>query len=211
VVVQWTRYEWCHAYDRSGQGNDGTLTNGPVPDSGKAGQALRFDGVDSEVVVANDADLRVTTDYTVAGWINSAVGGVEQELYMYDNSFPAFSGAIIFGIDSDNKVALNAQNGTDNAKIVSSATVSTNTWTHIAGVHTNGQTTLYINGAASGGAQTQRDPVYNGPHSSTGLHIGYFNDGIFTAAAFNGLIDEVRLYNRALSAGEVLQLYNLSK
>ena len=60
------------AYDRSGQGNNGTLTNGPSKAIGKIGQGLQFDGVDDRVPSGTSANFDFTyasSKFTWSGWI----------------------------------------------------------------------------------------------------------------------------------------------
>jgi hypothetical protein len=57
------------ARDSSGQGNDGTLTNGPVPVIGKMGQALSFDGVNDGVNVGSSTSLTPTGALTISAWV----------------------------------------------------------------------------------------------------------------------------------------------
>lgn len=199
------------ATDSSGSGNSGTLTGGPNKAIGVLGQAIRFDGVNDEVNVPDTTTLELTSNYSISGWAKWNTVSSEQELYMYDNQYPAFSGGIIFGVNSSGYIFINHQNGTNDATITSSATVSAGAWINISAVHANSQTTIYINGVASGGTQSHRDPAYNGPHGGTGAHIGGFNDGGFAASYLNGSLDDVRVYNRALSASEALQLYRMGQ
>ena len=66
------------AYDRSGQGNNGTLTNGPSRVAGKIGQALSFDGVNDYVSIGNSATLQNLPDagpFSVAFWVRNRSAG----------------------------------------------------------------------------------------------------------------------------------------
>jgi len=189
-------------YDLAGQ-NHGALTNGAA----WIGDKLSFDGTDDEVNVPAAESLQVTSSYTTSTWITPTAIGAAQLVYMYDNRHVIFSGAIIISVEPDGRMIVVHQNGSSNDFIYSASAITASR-THIAVSHGDGATTIYINGASSGGAQSQRDPVYDGAGSATGAHIGRYNDGTITADPFNGAIEDVRIYNRALSAAEVKSLYN---
>jgi len=186
------------ATDFSGNGNTGTLTNMENSDwvTGKRGKALDFDGGSS-------------SEYATTG------------------SFSQFSGGKVTA-SAWVKKAANSQNGF----IVSKSPVNTNwqlflqgtalywgavspqlscgfgdqyldVWTHVVGVQDGTTGQIYINGVqcASGtiGAFTESSSaILIGKHSANNYY-------------FSGSIDEFRIYSRALSATEVLQLYNMSQ
>jgi hypothetical protein len=58
------------SYDRSGNGNNGTLTNSPARTAGKIGQALRFDGVNDLVSVPDAATLSPAGEITISSWVD---------------------------------------------------------------------------------------------------------------------------------------------
>ena len=78
---------------------------------------------------------------------------------------------------------------------------SQNTWYHLVGTYDGTDAKLYINGEVKGTAIGSG----NIRVSTTNVYIGQWGDG---TARFNGLIDEVRIYNRALTAAEISDLYN---
>ena len=86
----------------------------------------------------------------------------------------------------------------------SSASLQANTWYHVAVTYSgSGQPTFYVNGTIYGVASTWGSPAVG--TTSTGGRISGRPDG---SNPMNGLIDEVRIYNRALSASEIAGLYN---
>jgi len=200
------------AFDRSGQGNNGTLTNGPVPAIGKVGQALSFDGVNDYVNVNSAASLIATGNATVSLWFKPsadfATGAPGDALQTQFSLADAPS-------TNDIKFMLNNTNGKLDFRtsfpedILSSTATSwrANVWYHIVGVLDTGGgggRFLYINGALDNSNSTNT----RGSVVATLMSIGIELDPNFH---FAGLIDEVRIYNRALSAAEVKQLYNLGK
>ena len=192
------------AYDRSGQGNNGTLTNGPSVYPGKVGQALSFDGTDDYVSVPTLPT--VVAPYTVSFWMRPT-GGLSAENAIVSlrgaNSFPRF---ILF---HNNKLLAYAGNekyryGT---KVFSSSDL--NTWWHVVFVVADSATLtnwkVYLNGIDDTGNSGANTGTYYDPNTSGA--IGYSTSGTF----FDGQIDEVRIYNRALSAAEIATLYNMGR
>jgi chitodextrinase len=184
------------APDASGSGNTGTLTNGPTWSSaGKYGGAVSFDGVNDSVTVADSASLDLTSGMTLEAWVRPATtgwpyrtvlmkeqtGNLVYALYLTDATRP-LSTAITGGIERI------AQSGT---------ALTANTWVHLASTYDGTNLRLYVNGTlvtttAATGAITV---------STGALRIGA--NSIWTEEAFAGLVDEVRVYNRALTAAEV--------
>ena len=194
------------AFDRSGNSNNGTLTNGPTRAIGRIGQALNFDGSNDLVNVGSGSSIDNLDVFTYAGWI-------------YVKVFPANSGTLLFqgndricdvdnrgGVSGDKTLRLFVNRTTDTNIIAADNLFVANTWYHVACVFDlNGTNRLYINGSEpSLGTDTQgsgaiaddpADDVFIGANSTEGN-------------PFNGLIDEVRVYNRVLNADEIKRLYN---
>ncbi|MBI4089029.1 LamG domain-containing protein, partial [Candidatus Kaiserbacteria bacterium] len=204
------------AYDRSGQGNHGTLTNGPVRAIGKIGQGLRFDGTD---------------DYVNAGTSNFAGDGAVSES-MWVKFFQSESGSsyhimtdlnrttdLVFYFDDTSGTELikfGHRNSGGNHGVqwdVSSAYASQwkNKWKHFVVVYDGGATdsatsySFYVDGVLY---TTGKASSLIGGSTSSNI-IGY--DSVPVGGYLNGLVDEVRIYNRALTAAEVKLLYNSGK
>lgn len=195
--------------DSSGFGNSGTISLGTTGNTsiatawvtGKVGYALSFDGSDDYVSISN-ADLQKmgTNDFTVSGWV-----------YFYSNSGGGFGGGCIMGgpslipgwqvgIDwTSFEIYTRDSSGTTIAGYASS-NISLNTWHYLTGVRNNTHQYIYLDGQlVSSATGTVRNV------SNTDLpRIGK----CYSGASTNGLLDEIRLYNKALSATEVLQIYN---
>jgi hypothetical protein len=196
------------AYDRSGNGNRGILTNGPVRGIGKIGQGLSFDGADDTVQIDNATPLNLTTAVTVSVWIKprewtSAAGTtdsiVDKAVHETETGYGLFQdgsgGQMHFRVSMAGPTALD----------VTITQPATGLWHHIVGSYDtiNGVRT-YLNGilrntTAAGGSLTTNSDVL-----LTGDVVGH-------AYEFNGLIDDVRIYNRALSADEIKRLYNMGR
>lgn len=189
------------AIDGSGLGNVGTLA-GAVRVAGLRGNAVQFDGVDDWVTVADSDSLDITTAVTLQAWVNpSALGGwdtimlkergaedMSYSLYAHDGGSLAFGAPVPAGNIGQNGAHQNLR-GTSSLVV--------GEWTNVAMTYDGTTQRLYINGA-----EVASQPL-SGPISiGTGaLRIG--GNGSFADEFFQGLVDEVRVYNRALSATEV--------
>lgn len=188
------------AYDRSGQGNNGTLTNGPTQAIGKVGQALNFDGVDDYVVVGSLSNPPSINAITMSSWIYW-----KSSTESYNTILENYGGSSGYGIllRSDQKIAsyFNNSGGYIDG---GGSSVPFNTWTHIVSTYDGANVKIYINGVLD-----QTLGWVGSFSNNTNLRIGH--DQFGAGRYFNGAIDDVRIYNRALSASEVKLLYNLGR
>lgn len=183
------------AYDRSGQGNNGTLSGAtiPQPTIGKVGQALTFDGV-SYINLSNPTSLQIN-EGTIVAWIRtsdagSGYRGIVQKsqaygLYLFNNEF---------GVYDD---AASVWRG-------SGESLNDGDWHQVVAVLDSGVTNgtaLYIDGSLVTSVTQTVDT------QGASAFIGRGQGG--ASQVFNGVIDEVRVYNRKLSADEVSLLYQL--
>ncbi len=197
-------------YDRSGQGNNGTMTNyGTAGTSskviGKVGQALLFDGVDDEVSIGSPSALALQNNLTVSAWVKRAVSGGTQTIVKRGNASSLTTANQLYQmrIDSTGELSFSSTGTTFTPSPAMTAPV--NEWVHFACTIDAANLILcYKNGVVSGNSATKTD---GSPIDNTTLIGKGGNGGNF----FNGNIDEVRIYNKALSASEVKQLYLMGK
>ena len=199
------------AYDRSGQGNNGTLTNGPTRAAGKVGQGLSFDVVNDYVEAADSASLRVgVPSFTFSAWLNPgsvsscSTGGAGCMVFNKENSYE-------WGIDNQNIVWWAIRNTSPGWAWVSSGlSAPTNTWTHIVITYNGSNIITYKNGGASTNSQSGSGNVDNTTYQNA-LRIGARGAPSAATAFFPGLIDEPRIYNRVLTPAEIKRLYNMGR
>lgn len=182
---------------------------------GKLGQALSFDGTDDTVNAGNAASLDITTSITVSGWVKgSTQSGNMGILAKFRSEFNTRSWAI-YSEGVTNKVTiLLTQTGAypANAKLyTSSIPVLDNTWHHISFTFTSNALKFYVDGVEDTGITKTTDNSVSSLYSTVeNVHIGSFSSPIATQY-FAGSLDDVRVYNRALTAAEVTSLYNLGR
>ncbi len=209
------------ATDISGYGNNGTLGStiaadaaDPTPKAGIVGQALSFDGVNDYVDCGSGASLAVTTNFTIKMWVKM---GTQTQDYAralekgrWTADFSRYGYRFYTGQPAASSIRLffELMGGGNTDAISFSNTSMLGTWYHLVATYQSGVTNgmkVYTNGVLFG----QKTPTVVMSTDIDPLVIGAYSGG--TAANFNGLIDEVRIYNRALSAEEVLEHYNLSR
>ncbi len=188
------------AADSSGSGNNGTLVNGPAWVTGHAGSALSFDGVDDYVDIGNAASLNPTTAVTLAAWIRTTGSPLSQFVIAKD-SLPSGRTQYFLRVQNGTAVRMGVRTSIDNFANSAANALTPNTWYHIAGVYNGATMQVYVNGQPSGAAVAATGPMSN---NGVNVRIGRRQDA---ALPFQGAIDDVEIYDRALTAAEILLLY----
>ena len=183
--------------DASGNNNTGTLTNGPAWTSGKIGHALSFDGVNDYVDVSGKTlpgSYGGANSHTYMAWVFLKSYANYRTVVRND---PTTGDAMVI---SSTGLLVHLFSGGGVIK-TSVGKIPLNTWTHVA-ISQNGDTTkpsFYINGAFDSTAAVEG--------SWTGNNAFLIGARTSNNSPFMGSIDEVRIYNRALSAAEISNLY----
>ena len=178
--------------DSSGTGNNGTITNTTWVPSGKYGNALVFNGSNSLVTIPDTASLHLNAAMTLEAWVNpSSVNSTWRDvLYKGNDNY------YLEGTSSNNVPAVGGTFGGANANVFGTATLVANTWTHLAATYDGATLRLYVNGtqvsstARTGNLATSTNPLQIGGDSLYGQN-------------FSGMIDEVRIYNVALTQSQI--------
>ena len=197
-LVGWWKFDdgsGTLALDMSGYGNHGALQGDPQWVAGRDGGALEFDGTGDYVDCGNTPSISPTAELSVMAWIkvNPWTKTWEAILAKGDNSYrlsrSGSGNATHFGCG-----------GTSGNYFDGSTVVTDNQWHHVCGVYDGASQTIYIDGV-----QDTRIPSTGNVTASTNrLFIGE-NSGA-TGRHITGLIDDVRLYNRALTVDEIKQI-----
>ncbi len=205
------------AADSSGNGNDGTMSNGLDADNdsaiGAVGRAIRFEGTafENELNVAHDAVFS-PDDFSLAAWIYVEADDGQQAYniinkeentgnrYGMDVNFPEEALRCYNDVASTSVIIQSANNS-----------ISFGRWHHVVCRYdtTNEEISIYIDGVqaatpvATGGLATQKN--------TEDLNIGYRHNigGPWKEDYFNGMIDDVRIYSRVLTTDEITTLYNM--
>jgi hypothetical protein len=192
----------------------GTISGATRVAAGRIGRALLFDGVNDWVTVTDTtgSKLDLTTGMTVEAWVNPTAASGWTTVVMKERG-SAGEGLLAYGLYGrdgaprsggtvgpagylrTNPVATTTDRGARGT-----AAIPLNTWTHLATTYDGTSLRVYVNGvlagttAGSGSINVANGALRIGGNNSAPLGQGEF---------YKGLIDEVRIYNRALSASEI--------
>ncbi len=187
--------------DSSGNGNPGACSGGGCPRAGvtgKQGQAAQFDGADDVITVADAPTLR-NASFTVSAWFRWDGVGTDNV------NFLTAKGTENMELHTGGDAGVNGLRFIPagySATYVDAANVIAAGWNHVAAAYDGSMATLYVNGVLVG-SRTGISGGNNLTTDATALHIGRRSDGTYP---FDGAIDDVRVYNRVLSAGEIARL-----
>jgi len=192
------------ATDVSGNGNHGTLTNSPVPTIGKVGQALNLPTTSDYVTAADSSSLDISTGvYTFSAWVKTSDLSNEMFVMGKDDLLGSGCGAYAMFIRTGYPVLFSSDYC--NWGAASSTRIPSNTWVFLT-MAFNGTTVSYYQNGVFTDSKTS--------DALTSATTGTFRLGNKLAGwgvNYTGSLDEVRLYNRVLSATEITALYRLGK
>lgn len=208
-----------NAIDLQG-GSPGSLVNGATYAPGKVGKAFSVDGIDDYIAIPHSAAFNIQDAITIDAWVykrghcGADTGGVLPNCIIVMKQNEADSptccnhgryGLIVLGQfnSNANHATLGFFSGGWSNKVTSANPIPDNEWTHIAGTFDGNVAKIYINGVLSSSqphvgviAATTQGPLYIGA-----ARHGYDE-------FFNGDIDEVEVFNRALTDEEILAIYD---
>ena len=189
-------------YDLTNGNNNGTLTNGPTFNSANGGSIV-FDGSDDEIFIDNSSSINFigTQRYTALIWVYPNLGGTTWHGIVSKGNAQQYA----LTINSPNAF-LHYETNQGGIGALNSAydSIDLNKWQQV-GIGFDGSTkTIWKNGIS---IASQIASTLNSSTNTEQLRIGEGNDG----EQFRGNIAQVSIYNKALSASEVLQNYNSAK
>ena len=207
IVAHWRfdEGEGTVAYD-SASSNNGSLIGDTNWVDGISGKALYFDGSGDYVDVPNYPDLNPTNAITVAAWfkVNSFPGTWPPILKKHDDTGPHHGYTLECHTNPEGQgpaVHISARLDGGGQCVSDHVTIDSSKWHFVAGIYDGSVCNLYLDGVPS----TPRNFTGNLDNSSYNLNIG--RDPSNTSRFFDGIIDEVRIYNRALTSAEIEYLY----
>jgi Concanavalin A-like lectin/glucanases superfamily/Fibronectin type III domain len=182
--------------DASGNSNTGTVSGATWTTLGRYGRALSFDGVNDWVTVNPSGSLNLTTRMTLEAWVYPTVTPSEWSTVIHKEQ----PGGVVYFLhassDKGDRPATGVYIGGEQ-QLIGGKRLVANSWVHLAGTYDGARLRLYVNGSQvasrsqSGAIQTSASPLRVGGNSVWGEF-------------FKGTIDEVRIYNRALTREEIL-------
>jgi hypothetical protein len=188
------------AGDFSGNGNDGTLQNGPTWVDGKQGQALDFDGSDDQISIPQNVSFQ-PQNVSYGGWIKSK--GEQDKCFILSQYL---SWMLQFSGDDLKPRAWYDNNGTREHVSNDSVSLEKNKWYHVfVTIEGNNKMNFYLNGSLKDSVNFPGSIWYENVGSNLIIsRSGWWAD---ESTRFTGQLDEVRIYDRALSQSEIQDLY----
>jgi hypothetical protein len=215
-----------NADDESGNGNDGTVYGASLTEDrfGNANSAYNFDGVDDYIEKRTPSSVLNANlqDWTISAWINtSRTGQIQTIVSRYECGWncPSNGAGSLYDLQvtEDGYGSYGIRNTVppfaENTSVENNVSITDGTWHHISGVLNRStlEITIFIDGypvnSVSVDGLTALDDRQGSP-----LSIGrtFIQRWAQPREYFLGTIDDIRIYNRALSESEIRELYNES-
>lgn len=202
-LVGWWKFDentGTSAADSSGVGNNGTFNGTPLWTNGVIGSALSFAGSGQDVVIASTSFPSTNNDRTICMWIKPYSYPAWAMPFCYGTA----SGGNAFSILWNNAVnKLTVGKFGANASGVNTTGFTTNSWQHFAVTLSGGSSiAYYFNGVTNGTATLAG--------INTVVSVARIADCIpgYGVPSYAGELDDVRIYNRALTTDEITLIYN---
>ncbi|UCD49331.1 MAG: hypothetical protein JSW27_17580 [Phycisphaerales bacterium] len=203
-----------NADDGAALGADGTVVGDPVWVAGAIGEALELDGVDDYVDCGNPAALDFGTgDFTISAWIKLTT---TERATVYakggDNS-GGIRYTLAMGEANDNKMTLTTDDDSSKRQARGDTVVNDGEWHHVVGMRSGNMSHVYVDGVLDGSIDLPEGYDLSGTSQANAL-LGAITDaqdptGATLEKFFTGILDDVRVYDRAISDAEVAKLAGL--
>ena len=182
--------------DLSGNGNAGTIGTATWAQAGRYGGALSFNGSTALVTVPDADSLDLSSGMTTEAWVNPTTLANTPRTVVSKARAAGSAYSLLAHGAAKSKVPSVRVSTTSDQTVAGTSTLPTGAWTHLAGTYDGAALRLYVNGtqvaerAVSGPVTTSTGALTIGGSAVLGQH-------------FKGLIDEVRIYDRALAPSEI--------
>ena len=184
--------------DATSSGFNFTLTNGPVYSSSNLG-SFTFDGVNDFASASDNTALNTQTP-TVEVWVKT--NATTQNGFWFEKGSVNTQYALF---QEGGSITWRLTTNVGSLTATTASFMSTSNWAQVVGTYTSGDRRIYVNGV-----QVASDALaYTIPTNSSGMFIGAYGTG--TGYFYNGALSICRVYNRVLSAAEVLQNFNAAR
>lgn len=187
--------------DLSGNGNTGTLTNGPTFSSANLG-SISFDGTDDYINLGNTNSLKPST-ITLSAWIRTSVTASYKSVIEKDKS-PWVSTALHLSSGKPTFIIGYTNSPPYAVTLNYDQNVSDGIWHQVVGTYDNANLKIYVDGALGATSVSNVSILYSNANFMIGFHAESFS-------YFNGLIPNAMVYNRALTASEVNQNFQATR
>lgn len=193
----------------SNNGTDANISYATA--NGRYGQGAAFNGSTSTITLPSAAEFKPTSAFSVGAWIKTSNTSGDMQIFQSHSLNPEFSGFLLSATIAGTARLRFATgkntgptNGVDFKDVIGTTTLSDDIFHFCVGVWTGTTLLTYVDGVQDGSESWSNAPVYAattyqriGVRVNVGTNLNYFN----------GSIDEVFLFSRELTAGEIRQLY----
>jgi hypothetical protein len=193
-----------NANDQSGNGNNGTVNGATLTAdrNGNANAAYSFDGVNDWININNSNSLNPPSQITISAWVNTLAYNVSNASMVVNKGWdqgPGHYDLLVFSPNNKSRFVIGS-----NISVESNSIININQWTLITASIDSLTMKIYVNGTLentvlqnnNNSFGTNTDPLYIGKHDYN--NFPYY---------FNGKIDDIAIWNRALTQNEITQLY----
>jgi hypothetical protein len=191
--------------DMSGNGNTAWFTNAPYWTNGVLGNALYFNGgtvTGAYAVATNSSVFSNATSLTVCAWVKWS--GAQANIPFVSKWVVSGSWGLLLDTTFGTKLQFAVEVGAALKTAISTSTYNDGAWHHACGVFDGAHVLLYVDG----NKEVVTGTATPGPIDNTSSSICFGGYGNPLNTHIIGFIDDVRVYNRALNATEVWDLYN---
>lgn len=206
-LVSYWRFEADSAdYKDSNTGTDNNISYSSG--NGQFGQGAAFNGTNSKITLpsgGSSLNLNITGNFTLMAWVKTNTS--TRETIIQNWNIPGNEYGWLFDIDSDGTVFLdigNGASGSGSVRATSTGTVNDNAWHFVCATYDGTNSKIWIDGANDGSA-TPLSPTYDATRRT---QIGIQNDTGTDLNPFVGSIDDVAVFDRALSSTEISDHFN---
>ena len=184
-------------HDLTGLGHEGTIEGATWSPRGKYGQALEFDGSNDCVSIPNTEDLQLDEEFSLEAWVRPAAGQTFAPIFFKEiESSSFYSYSLFLGVFETGRLeGFVSKEWPEWAEVESPGPLTPNRWSHIAFTSDGAHLRLYVNGELVDTSNTGDIGESEGP-----LYLGCWPEN---NEHYQGKIDEVRVYDRALDSGDV--------
>ena len=206
-------YPFCgNANDGSGNGNNGVVSGATltIDRFGNTNSAYNFNGTNNYITIANVAANTFTSTFSISVWVKPAAGygsgsspnGTQNQIVSKWGFAGVNNASYSLGVDQAGIAFTGVHNGSVSSSVNSSpSTISINEWHHLVSTLSGGVLRLYVDNVL---VKTISNSV-NAQNSRYTLDIA--REALGNYSYFKGVIDDIQIYNRALTPCEVNQIY----
>lgn len=191
------------AYDASGNGRNASLVNGPTWAAGRTGNAVNLDGSNDYVSMPN-AIVSTLYDFTIAAWVRLDTVSTWSRIFDFGTGTARNMFLTPRGGSSVIRFAITTNGNGAEQQINGNAALATGSWQHVAVTLSGNLGILYVNGAEVG----RNSNMTLRPANLGNTNLNYIGRSQYADPYLDGRVDNFRIYNRALTAAEIGNLYS---